>query len=144
MEWLNTHVRASDGSLQETPEVFEAVTVDVPVNIRLGMDYSLVRVFGVQTIVGLQRIGVKLRSWRDVLANLTVKEMLPARANYRSANFASLTIEQSEHNGLAYPARPSDLAGAFPLVHIARLPPMKVSSASTVPVILLKVPWCWA
>src|SRR5688572_22322223 len=58
MERLDGYVGATDGSLQQRPEVFAAVRMNLPVNVRLGMVNNLMRVFVAQASVGLERIGV--------------------------------------------------------------------------------------
>src|SRR5665213_2744328 len=99
MKRLNANIRAADGTLQETPEVLQTIRMDRSVNVLLGMVHDFMGVF-IQTIVRFQRIGVQFRSRRDVLTNLVMKVMLPACADYRSVDFASLALKQAEHNSL--------------------------------------------
>jgi hypothetical protein len=76
--------------------------------------------------------------------NRVLKMPLAAKFNDGGANFSSLPFKQSEHDGLTSTA--ASVAERRPrfFSRLRALPPMKVSSASTVPVILLKVPWCIA
>ncbi len=92
-------------------------------------------------VVRLQSIGIQFRSRLDVLTNLVMKVMLPARTDYRRANLTSLALQQAEHNRLAHWAATVDHCVTLSRCMLRALPPMKVSSASTVPVILLMLPW---
>ena len=77
MERLNTDVSALDSSLQETPEILQFIRVHVSVDICLGMVDDLVRLL-IQSVVRLQRVGVKLRTGCDRLANAALKLTLTA------------------------------------------------------------------
>src|SRR5580704_9959870 len=97
MKWLDTHVRAFDGALQQAPEVLQPVCVYHSVNVGLGMIHNLVGVF-IKAVVRLQCISVERSASRHVIANRGMKRALPARADYRSADLAGLAFQQSEHN----------------------------------------------
>src|SRR5277367_3161519 len=98
MERLDTNICALNGALQKTPEVLQTIGVDVAVHICFCVVNHFVGVFGLQSIVGFKRIGHQFRSWRNVLADLTVKMPFAACADYGRANPASLTIQQAEYN----------------------------------------------
>src|SRR5438132_1327413 len=57
MERFDRDIGALDGALQERPEVFEAVDVDLPIDVSLRVVNDLVDVILVQSVVGLERIG---------------------------------------------------------------------------------------
>lgn len=118
MERFDAHIRAFDGSLQKTPEVFQSIRVNVAVDVRFRMVDYLMCVF-VQIIVGFQRVGVEFRTWCNVLANLFVKVMLSARANYRSVHLPGFTVKQTEYNRLAHGSASVNLFTPFVGVHEA-------------------------
>lgn len=61
MKRLDTHIRSLDGSLQERPEIFHAIRVNVAINVGFGVVNYLVGVFRIKPIVRLQRIGINIR-----------------------------------------------------------------------------------
>jgi hypothetical protein len=58
VERLNRNVGSVQAALQETPEIFHSIGVDVPVNVGHGVVDHLVLKF-VESVVGLQRIAVE-------------------------------------------------------------------------------------
>ena len=52
MKRLDTNVGSVDAALQQAPEVFKAVSVNLPVNVLLGMVNDLVGVLLSQSVVG--------------------------------------------------------------------------------------------
>src|ERR1019366_68092 len=118
MKRFDTNIRALDGSLQETPEIFHAVRVNDAINVGFGVVHNLVGIL-IKTVIGLQRIRVQRRSSFYVVAHDGLKVTLAPRANVVSANLASLAFEQSEHNRLAYRAALPSLkfAGLVICVH---------------------------
>src|SRR5208337_2439492 len=59
MEGFHAHIGALDSALKETPEVFEPVSVNLPVNVLLGMvDYLMLEILMLQSLIGKKRIGV--------------------------------------------------------------------------------------
>ena len=141
MKRLDTHVPALDGALRQAPEVFEFVRVDRTINIRFRVIDHFVSVFRIEPIVGLQRIGVKCGAFRNRAttqledsASYVCQPPLCAPCRFR--------VQAIQTQSLCLPVRDR---GFSPLPLSAcmnrSLPPMNVSSASTVPVILLMVPW---
>ena len=121
MKRFHTNIRALDGSLQEALKVLQAIRVNRAINVGFGVVNHFGRIL-VKAIIRLQRIGVEFRTRRNVLANRTVKVMLPARAYNRGTNLACLTVEQTKHNRTAHRSTPVDLFGAFISVHVAGFP----------------------
>ena len=70
VEGLDGDVRALDRALEQRPEVFQPVGVDVAARVGLGVVDDLVGVVGRQSIVGLEGIGVERRAGLDVLLDL--------------------------------------------------------------------------
>src|SRR5437867_4313452 len=95
MKRFDANIRALDGTLQEIPEVLQSVRVYRAINILFGVVNNIVSVF-VQAVVGLQCVGVQLRTYFYVLANLAVKVVLAARSYHRRAHLASLAIKPGQ------------------------------------------------
>src|SRR5437016_7012595 len=100
MKRFDTNVRAFDSSLQERPEVLKAIRVDVVLYVRFSVVYNLVSIL-TESVIGLQGVGMKFRAGCNVVANLFVKMLLTTATHYRSADFASLTTQQTEYNRFA-------------------------------------------
>ena len=114
MKRLDTHIRALDGPLQETPEVLQPVRVNVAINIPFGVVDNFVLVPDhTQIVVGLERIGVQFGATLHHLADLGVDRVLAAESDVVCVNSASLAVQQSEHDSLTVRAG-SDSATAAP------------------------------
>src|SRR5215212_10514216 len=85
---LNANVSALNAALQETPEVLQAVSVDVPSRVGFGVVNNVVDVLGIQAFVRLERIGMNLRTLLYILPDLNFQgAALGIRYDLR-ANFA--------------------------------------------------------
>ena len=69
MERFDGNTGAFDGALQQRPEVFEAVGVDLSVHVAFGVVDHLMHIINVQPVVGLQRVGEHVRVFGDVRPN---------------------------------------------------------------------------
>jgi hypothetical protein len=100
MKGFHAHVGTFDSALQQAPEVFESVGVNLPVNVFLGMvNHMMLEILVFQSLIGKQRIGVNRAASLDVMANLSLKVMLAASGNHHCANF-SATFHDAEHGSL--------------------------------------------
>jgi hypothetical protein len=140
MERLNAHVGSIDGTFQEAPEVFQSIRVNVAIDVLFRMVNNLVSVFGFQTIVGPERIGVDFHSDRNLLADATLKFAFLSRAHHRRADLPGPEFKQSKQPLCPSARVPQMFSMRLPTCMCRAFPPMKVSSASTVPVILLMLP----
>ena len=120
VEGLNADIGAMDATLQETPEVFRSVGVNLPVNIRYGVVNHLMGEVVTKTLVRLQGVAVQLRSDFNVLADQIVKFWLATRCYYLRANL-SAALQNRRNNRLALSTSTSDLACPFVGVHVAGL-----------------------
>src|SRR5205823_9271541 len=66
------HIGALDAALEQAPEVFEGVGMDLSVNIGNGMVDDLMGVFALQSLVRDPRIGEEIAADFDMLLNLGV------------------------------------------------------------------------
>ena len=121
MEWFDTNVASGDAALQQTPEVFQPVGVNLPVNVFLGVVNDFVGVFLSQPIVGLQCIRVESRTSFDMLFDGSLQCGLLSVCDYHGANLAA-ALQCSEHDGFVFAASTSDAPLPFVQVHIASLP----------------------
>lgn len=78
MEWLDTHISSLNSALEQAPEVFEIVGVNVPVDVGNRMVNNLVRVVCGKIVVRWQRIGEKNRAGGHVFADFLVQSLFPA------------------------------------------------------------------
>ena len=117
VEGFHAHVGSLDAALQETPEVFESVGVNLPVNVLLGMvDYLMLKILMLQALIGKQRIGIDRAVCLDVTANLSLHNVLAASGNHGSANF-STAFKNAHYWGLVFGASGADAAIVLFFVH---------------------------
>ena len=98
MEWLNAHIRALNGSLQETPEVLYAVRVYVAVNILLSVVNDLVGVLRIKPVVGQQFVCHDFGAAPNVLLDDASKFMLAPRLNVLDMDLPSIAFKQPEYD----------------------------------------------
>jgi hypothetical protein len=122
MERFDAHVGPINSTLQEAPEVFHPVRVNVPVNILLRVIDDLVRVLAVERIVGEKFIGDDFRSFAHSHLYNVAEIVLAARLDMLHMNTARLALKQSEHDLLSERPASVDALGAFASVHVASLP----------------------
>ncbi len=122
-------VCALERPFEKRPEVFYAVGVDNPLHERLGVVDSRVKVSQAQLGVTVVGVGIDRRAFVDVAANLWQQRGPVGAADDGRANVARLAAFQHPVN--------DRLANRTPA---ANLPPTNVSSLSTVPCSLSKVP----
>jgi hypothetical protein len=119
VERLNADVGPLKLSLNETPEVFHRVRVNVAMRILDSMVNNRVPILGRKPVVRLQRITEQRAARLDVLLHVLVKFMLLAVRNGESKNLATaLYHTESDSFVLAASAR-NNLFTARP-VHVAR------------------------
>ena len=113
-------------ALQGTPEVLQSISVDLSVNVLLGMVDDLVDVaVSGHAVIRAERVSVERRADFDVLSDDLLKLMLLAIRNDLSADLApvAVTLEQSHDGDL--PDHRLRLRDAETLalgrVHVARL-----------------------
>jgi hypothetical protein len=118
---LNADIGSSDSPLQQGPEVFKSVGVDMASGVAHGMIYHVVNVIVSQSLVGLQRVGVNLRAFGNVLANVCLKLRSACALDNLQDNarlaLGRCTLQQSHHGSHGDGAGASDLPLTF--VHVA-------------------------
>ena len=73
MKRLHAHVSSLNGPLEEAPEVLKAVRVNIAANIGYCMVNDVVRILIGQAVIGPEGIGMNLRAFQDVLANVALQ-----------------------------------------------------------------------
>ena len=83
VEWLDADVGSVQATLQETPEVFHSVGVNVSVHVFDRVIDDSVPVVGLKPVIGFQFIGEDCRASFDVLTNLRLKFLLASAIRLR-------------------------------------------------------------
>src|ERR1035438_9689844 len=120
MERFHAHVGSRDAALQQAPEVLQPVSVNLPIDIFLGMVDDLMSVVLSQPVVRLERIRIQRRPSFDVLFHASMESLFLPVINYHSANLAA-TFQRTEHNGFVFAASTSDAALTFVEMHVTSL-----------------------
>src|SRR5208282_2010820 len=121
MKRLNRNVGSRNAALEQRPEVLKAVGVYAAIHVLSRMVNDLVRVFGCQTFIRLQRIGIERRASGDVLAYFILQNLFATARNDSGANLAALALVDSHDGGFIFSASASDAALAFRDVHVPSL-----------------------
>ena len=124
VEGFDGNIGSLDGALQQRPEVFQPVSVDVSAHIGFGVINDRVNVGVGQAIIGLERVGVDVRTGLDVRPDFR-RECDASGVRYVLNAHTGVTIRavafQEPHDGaLVLAACAGDLGGALVGVHEAR------------------------
>src|SRR5271157_2681698 len=119
VERLNTDVGSMQATLQETPEVFHHIGMNVAVRVLDSMVDNCVLIIFAQTFVRLQFVGEDRRASFDVLPYLVLKFPL-ATIIYNEGSHIAAALYHAHNYGLILAASSSDNALTFRLVHVAR------------------------
>src|SRR6266403_175946 len=130
MKRLNSDVSAAQRSLEQRPEVFHAVDVNLSANISLSLVNHIMHEPPLHpVIVGNRVVRVDRASKLDVLENFVLQRFPRHIRHNRSANLAEIAVKDSLHNRLASRgSHKSFLSGESHTprpVHILDLPPNK-------------------
>jgi len=116
---FNADIGTFDRPLKERPEVFHPVSVDIPVNVLLGVVDYLVCILAVQAIVRGQLVSHHLGTLANVLANDLAEFALPPRGDVMNADLSGIPFKQAEHDLFTARAASMYLLFALVLVHEA-------------------------
>ena len=86
MEGLYADIGSFDSTLQETPEVFESIRVNLPVNVLSGMVNDSVRVVLCKSSIRWQSIGVEGAASNHVVADFLLQGFSAAVGNHKGAD----------------------------------------------------------
>ena len=120
MKRFDAHISTVDTSLQQRPEVFEAVGVNATVDVLDGVIYDLMRVLPGQSLIGEKEICVEGRTGLNMLLHFGLERiLLPVRNDGRDNLTPAL---KNAHDGyLVTGTATSDAALALGDVHVASL-----------------------
>src|SRR5258708_23394251 len=90
VEWFHADIGAFQLALEQTPEVFESVSVNLPINVPFGMvnDLMLESLF-LESLIGHERIGVDRAACFHVSANVGLEGVLFTIADHSSPDFSA-------------------------------------------------------
>src|SRR5258707_4042263 len=120
MKRFNAHIGSIDAALQERPEVFDPVRVNLTVNILLSMVDHVMRVFILKFGIRRKGVTVNSRSGLNVASNFAVKRATAHVRHNHSANLA-VSFKKAHDSDFALAARAVDSASANVRVRIAGL-----------------------
>jgi len=119
VERFNTDICALESALEQAPEVFESVGVNLPINVAFRVvDYLMLEILMLQALIGKKRVSVDRAASFHMAANLGLNDMLAASGNEAGANFAT-TFENAHHSGFVFGASLGNAALALVSVHEA-------------------------
>ena len=117
MERLNADIGAFQLALEQAPEIFESVGVNLSINVAFRMVNDLVlESLGLESLIGHERIGVDRASRFDVSANVGLERVLFAIAHDSGANLAT-ALKDAHDGGFILGASLSNPATVFVGVH---------------------------
>ena len=90
VELLHAHISSLESALEQTPEVFETVSVDLSVNVFLRMvDNLMLESLFPESLIGHKGIGIDRAACFDMGANLSLQSVFLPIADNRAANFSA-------------------------------------------------------
>src|ERR1035437_9604061 len=105
MKGLDVDICAPNAAFKQTPEVLQAVRVDVALRVALRMVDHLMDVFVSQLFVRAELVCMNLRAFLDVLTNLGVKVPAANTLNNLQSHprrfIFGIALKQSEHSSFA-------------------------------------------
>src|ERR1700730_6814830 len=119
MEWLDAYVCSLESTLNQAPEVFQSVGMDLPVNVLFGMvDNLVLKALLLQSHVGHERIGIDRAARFDVGANVGLQKMFFAIADDSGANLTT-AFKNALNGSLVFGASMSNPELALIGVHVS-------------------------
>ena len=102
VERLYCYVRAFQSALEQAPEVFQSVCVNLPVNVPFRMVYRLMsEALCIQSLIGQERIAVDRALGSNVRPNLRLQMVLAPRRNDIRMNL-SAAFKNTENGCLVF------------------------------------------
>lgn len=107
-------------TLEQGPEVLDAVRVDLAPDVLLGVVNGLVREVGPEAAVGPESVGIDGCTGSDMRADMLVQSDTRPVGDDFGSNL-SATVQRAHDDGFVHPASAVNLAGTLGLVHVAGL-----------------------
>jgi hypothetical protein len=109
MKRLDINVGSFDRALEQAPEVFQPVRVNVALSIANRMVDDLGNIILVHADIGAKRIGMQFRAFQDVLAHVALHLVIASGLQYRQVDPRGLTrrgaLKKTLNWSLELPAR---------------------------------------
>src|SRR5579862_4267500 len=120
MERLDRNISALQSALEKRPKVFEAIGVNLPINILLSVVDDLVLVVvPLESLIGHEVVGIDRAACFDMRFNFGVKDLATASWNHIGVNLAT-ALQDTEHRDLVAHSVVHNNAVALVVVHEAR------------------------
>jgi len=119
MEWFDGNVSSGKSALEQTPKVFDSISVNATSDIFLGVIYHVMNEAIFQAIIGNVGVSVDLRTKFDVLENLSLQSLAFHVRDDLSANLAHLAIHDAHDNRLAAISAHLLITQSAILVHVS-------------------------
>src|SRR6266550_6754028 len=124
MKRLYSNVSTAKAALQQRPEVFDSVGVNLPIYVLLKMVYDLMSVFGREADIVHKFIGHNRSASLNVVSDETVHLLLVSPIAEDGSFNLPIALKSAHDNSLAVTALHSNSVAetaAFALVHVPRL-----------------------
>ena len=120
MEWFDAHIGSIDAALQETPKVFKAIGMNLPIHIFERVIYNLTGIIRAKSAIGHERIGVEGRASFYMLPHVALDCASLAVRDHGGLDL-SAPLQESHYSGLVPSAGSGDAALTLCDVHVAGL-----------------------
>src|SRR5271157_28159 len=122
MKWFDSNVCAAQIALEQAPEVFQSVCMDLPVDVPLGMVNEFMHEAVVQQVIGHSIVRVNLRTIAHILQDFILQGLALHVGNDLTANLPQIAVKNTLHSRLAeiQISKPI-LAANLPQFHFAAL-----------------------
>src|SRR5580658_6281223 len=101
MERLNGNVSAPESSLEERPEIFNPLRMNLPFDVSLGMVHHVMHETIADLGVSVPFIGVDLGTALDLRQDFFLQGFTLHVGNHFGADLANVPVEHSHDNSLA-------------------------------------------
>src|ERR1019366_5095133 len=109
-----------EAALQQAPEVFQSVGMDISINVLDGMVNDLMEEFSLKSVIGCQRVSMQGGPSRYATLYQALKGSLLAVGNDGRLDYPS-ALQESHDCGFVFPSRSANGSVALVLVHVPRL-----------------------
>jgi hypothetical protein len=119
VERFNGNIGAFQSALYKAPEIFQSISVNLPVNVLFGVVNDPMSVFLVQSPIGMAIIGRELGAVFDVISNKCLQNVTFSILENLSSHFTAALQNSTNDNFIGSPFWQSGLSqfSAFVFVH---------------------------
>ena len=89
MERFNAYIGSADSSLEQTPEILKAISVDTAIDVFYGVIHNLMSILCTKPVIGEQGVCVQGRSSLYMLPHLSLEYSLATVRNNSNSNLTS-------------------------------------------------------